>query len=68
MDKCEDWLLPDAKFYTVVYAVAFHWLDPGIRLPKLAKTPRGKGTLESHAATMQDQAQRASSMTHSRTN
>ncbi len=41
----EDWPLPDQPFDAVVAATAFHWIDPAVRLPKMAAALRPGGTL-----------------------
>jgi SAM-dependent methyltransferase len=41
----EDWPLPSAPFDAVVAATSFHWLDPGVRLQKVADALRPGGAL-----------------------
>jgi len=41
----EDWPLPNEPFDAVVYATAFHWIDPEIRLTKAAQALRPGGSL-----------------------
>jgi SAM-dependent methyltransferase len=49
----EDWALPPEPFDAVVSASAFHWLDPAVRVPKVAAALRAGGafaTITNHAA------------------
>jgi SAM-dependent methyltransferase len=41
----EEWPLPPAPFDAVVAATAFHWLDPEVRLDKIAAALRPGGAL-----------------------
>ncbi len=41
----EDWPLPDARFDLVMSVSAFHWLDHGVALPKIAAALRPGGAL-----------------------
>lgn len=44
-DEYERWPPPEEPFDTVVAATAYHWLDPKVRLRKIAQTLRLGGTL-----------------------
>jgi SAM-dependent methyltransferase len=49
----EEWTPPAGPFDAVVSASAFHWLDPAVRVPKVAGALRAGGafaTLTNHAA------------------
>lgn len=49
----EDWTLPAEPFDAAVSASAFHWIDPAVRVPKVAAALRPGGalaTLTNHAA------------------
>jgi SAM-dependent methyltransferase len=49
----EAWALPAEPFDVVVSASAFHWLDPAVRVPKVAAALRAGGalaTITNHAA------------------
>ena len=41
----EDWPLPDEPFDLVLAATAFHWIDPGVRVVKVADALRPGGVL-----------------------
>lgn len=41
----EEWPLPDEPFDAVVCATAFHWLDPAVRLPRMAAALRPGGAV-----------------------
>jgi SAM-dependent methyltransferase len=41
----ETWPLPDEQFDVVVAATAYHWLDPAVRLAKIAAALRSGGML-----------------------
>lgn len=41
----EDWPLPDEGFDLVLSATAFHWLDPAVRVTKIAQALRPNGAL-----------------------
>ena len=41
----EDWPLPEEPFDAVVSATAFHWLDPEVRLDRVARALRPGGAL-----------------------
>jgi SAM-dependent methyltransferase len=41
----EEWPLPAEPFDTVVSASAFHWIDPAVRVPKVAAALRAGGAL-----------------------
>ncbi|GAB2617794.1 methyltransferase type 11 [Paractinoplanes abujensis] len=41
----EDWPPPDGPFDVVLSATAFHWLDPGLRMSKVADLLRPGGSL-----------------------
>jgi SAM-dependent methyltransferase len=41
----EHWPLPPEPFDLVVCATAFHWLDPAVRLPRMAQALRPGGLL-----------------------
>jgi SAM-dependent methyltransferase len=49
----EEWTLPAEPFDAVVSASAFHWIDPAVRVPKVAGALRAGGalaTITNHAA------------------
>ncbi|HEU5156205.1 MAG TPA: class I SAM-dependent methyltransferase [Streptosporangiaceae bacterium] len=52
-DAFERWMLPDRPFDAVVAASAFHWIDPAVRMHKIAEALRAGGalaTITNHAA------------------